>query len=212
MSNVPCHGLICFRPASKLCLRGWICIQAFSKSCFLWLMLWSDHVRILNRVSKQGGNPTFFCYDITGFGYEKPAPLQGYSCAISVACRIQSRALSYCSALHHSLSQNSQICIQAIQWSYFYSQRAGSAPHFSECESPPEAHLWSGQQAPSYALHQGGWKLSLYWSSDLNTLTSDADPKKPSGCIPSVNDGEISPKGKITFRYCGVWWSTGLFQ
>lgn len=147
MSNVPCHGLIHFRPASKLCLRGWICIQAFPKSCFLWLMLWSDHVRILNHVSKQGGKPTFFCYDITGFGYEKPAALQGYSCAISVACGNQSRAFSYCSALHHSLSQNSQICIQAIQWSYFYSQWAGSAPRFSECESPPEAHLWSGQQS-----------------------------------------------------------------
>lgn len=77
---------------------------------------------------------------------------------------------------------------------------------------PPKLICDQVSRAPSYTLHQGGWKLSLYWSSDLNTLTSGADPKKPGGCIPSVNDGEISPKGKITFRYCGVWWSTGLFQ
>lgn len=35
-SNVPCHGLIHSRPASKLCLLGWICRLSLSLAFYGW--------------------------------------------------------------------------------------------------------------------------------------------------------------------------------
>lgn len=66
VSNVPCHGPIHFSPASKL--SPWMELQAFPKSCFLWLCF--DQMSEFSTMfqTRQEKNTFFlFCFVMTSY-------------------------------------------------------------------------------------------------------------------------------------------------
>lgn len=95
----------------------------------------------------KAGRKTHICYyDITGFGYKKPAALQGYSCAISVACGNQRVELS------RTVVPSTIPCPKIVRSAYKLANGVNStaseqAQHpISMNVSPPEANLGSSQQ------------------------------------------------------------------
>lgn len=67
VSNVPCHGPIHFSPASKL--SPWMDLQAFPKSCFLWLCFDQKMSEFSTMFQTRQEKNTFFlfCFVMTSY-------------------------------------------------------------------------------------------------------------------------------------------------
>lgn len=142
MSNVPCHGLIHFMHASKLCLLGWICRLSLSPAFYGWCFdqTTSEFWTVFQNREE---TPHFLLWH-HGVWLWKASSTAGL-CNLSGLWEPEGRALSYCSALQHSQSQNNQSVYKLSNAVTCTASEQAQHP-ISMNVSPPETNLWSSQQ------------------------------------------------------------------